>query len=193
MRKLIVTEFVTLDGVMEAPGGEPGHPHSGWVFDFMGDEQLKYKFDEVLEADVQLIGRVTYESFAGAWPARTGPFADRMNSMPKYVVTTTLDELEWNNSTPIRADVAAEVAKLKDEDGGPILVTGSRTLVQSLMKDDLVDEYRLMVFPVMLGSGDRLFPESPDKTTLELVDTRTFATGVQVNTYRPAGREPQGA
>ena len=103
MRKLIVTEFVTLDGVMEAPGGEPGHPHSGWVFDFMGDEQMKYKFEEILEADVQLIGRVTYESFAGAWPEREGPFADKMNSMPKYVVTTTLDELEWDNSTPIRA------------------------------------------------------------------------------------------
>src|SRR5215211_4591055 len=124
MRKLIVTEFVTLDGVMEAPGGEPGHPHSGWVFDYVGDEQMKYKFDEVLEADVQLIGRVTYESFAGAWPEREGPFADRMNSMPKYVVTTTLDELEWNNCTPIKSDVAAEVAKLKEQEGGDILVAG---------------------------------------------------------------------
>jgi dihydrofolate reductase len=185
MRKLIVTEFVTLDGVMEAPGGEPGHPHSGWVFDYVGEEQLKYKFDEVLEADVQLIGRVTYESFAGAWPEREGPFAERMNSMPKYVVTTTLDELEWNNSTPIKGDVAAEVAKLKEQDGGDILVAGSRTLVQTLMEHDLVDEYRLMVFPVVVGSGDRLFPETPDKTTLELTDTKTFETGVQVNTYRP--------
>jgi dihydrofolate reductase len=114
-----------------------------------------------------------------------------MNSMRKYVVTTTLGELEWNNSTPIRGDVAEEVAKLKAEDGGPILVAGSRTLVHSLMRHDLIDEYRLMVFPVALGSGDRLFPESPDKTTLELVDTRTFDSGVQVNTYRQAGREPQ--
>jgi dihydrofolate reductase len=185
MRKLIVTEFVTLDGVMEAPGGEPGHPHSGWVFDFVGDEQMKYKFDEVLEADVQLIGRVTYESFAGAWPEREGPFADRMNSMRKYVVTTTLDELEWNNSTPIKGDVAAEVAKLKEQAGGDILVAGSRTLVHTLMEHDLVDEYRLMVFPVVVGSGDRLFPETPDKTTLELTDTKTFETGVQVHTYRP--------
>jgi dihydrofolate reductase len=191
MRKLIVTEFVTLDGVMEAPGGEPTHPHSGWVFDFMGDEQQQYKLDEVLEADVHLLGRVTYESFAGAWPEREGVFADKMNSMRKYVVTTTLGELEWNNSTPIRGDVAEEVAKLKAEDGGPILVAGSRTLVHSLMRHDLIDEYRLMVFPVALGSGDRLFPESPDKTTLELVDTRTFDSGVQVNTYRQAGREPQ--
>ncbi len=186
MRKLIVTEFVTLDGVMEAPGGEPGHPHSGWVFDFMGDEQMKYKFDEILEADAQLIGRVTYESFAGAWPEREGPFAEKMNSMPKYVVTTTLDELEWDNCTAIRDDIPGEVAKLKQENGGPILVAGSRTLVHTLMEHDLVDEYRLMVFPVVLGSGDRLFPESPDKTTLELTDTKTFETGVQVNTYRPA-------
>jgi dihydrofolate reductase len=184
MRKLIVTEFVTLDGVMEAPGGEPGHPHSGWVFDFMGDEQMKYKFDEILEADVQLIGRVTYESFAGAWPEREGPFAEKMNSMPKYVVTSR-DELEWNNSTPINGDVAAEVTKLKEQDGGDILVAGSRTLVHTLMEHDLVDEYRLMVFPVALGSGARLFPESPDKLTLELTDTKTFETGVQVHTYRP--------
>jgi dihydrofolate reductase len=189
MRKLIVTEFVTLDGVMEAPGGEPGHPHSGWVFDFMGPEQQEFKFEEIQEADVQLIGRVTYESFAGAWPQREGPFADRMNSMPKYVVTTTLDDLEWNNSTPIKRDVAAEVAKLKQQEGGPILVAGSRTLVHTLMEHDLVDEYRLMVFPVVLGSGRRLFPDSPHKTPLELVDTATFATGVQVHTYRPAGRE----
>jgi dihydrofolate reductase len=186
MRKLIVTEFVTLDGVMEAPGGEPGHPHSGWVFDFIGDEQMKYKFDEILEADVQLIGRVTYESFAGAWPEREGPFADKINSMPKYVVTTTLDELEWDNCTAIRDDIPGEVAKLKQEDGGPILVAGSRTLVHTLMDHDLVDEYRLMVFPVAVGSGARLFPESPDKLTLELTDTKTFETGVQVNTYRPA-------
>jgi len=186
MRKLVVTEFVTLDGVMEAPGGEPGHPHSGWVFDFMGDEQQEFKLQEVLDADAHLIGRVTYESFAGAWPEREGVFADKMNSMPKYVVTTTLDELEWNNSTPIRGDVAEEVAKLKEQDGGEILVAGSRTLVHTLMEHDLVDEYRLMVFPVVLGSGDRLFPESPEKIPLKLVDTRTFDTGVQVHTYRPS-------
>lgn len=194
MRKLIVTEFVTLDGVMEAPGGEPTHPHSGWVFDYLGEEQNAFKLQEVLEADAHLIGRVTYESFAGAWPQRTGEFADKMNSMRKYVVTTTLGELGWNNSTPIRNNVAEEVAKLKHEDGGPILVAGSRTLVQTLMAHDLVDEYRLMVFPVVLGSGMRLFPDgSPDKTPLELVESKTFATGVQVNIYRPAGREASGA
>lgn len=188
MRKLIVTEFVTLDGVMEAPGGEPTHPHSGWVFDFMGEEQQQFKLREILEADVHLLGRVTYESFAGAWPQRTGEFAEKMNAMPKYVVTTTLASLEWNNSTVINGDVAGEIRRLQEQDGGPILVAGSRTLVQFLMEHDLIDEWRLMVFPVVLGSGKRLFPESPDKTPLELVESKTFATGVQVNTYRPAGR-----
>jgi dihydrofolate reductase len=186
MRKLIVTEFVTLDGVMEAPGGEETHPHTGWVFDFIGEEQMEYKLKETLEADAHLIGRVTYESFADAWPKREGPFADKINSMPKYVATTTLDELEWNNSVPIKGDVAEEVGKLKQEEGGPLLVAGSRTLVQTLIENDLVDEFRLMVFPVVLGSGKRLFPESPDKLSLELVDNQTFSTGVQVNTYRPA-------
>jgi dihydrofolate reductase len=185
MRQLIVTEYVTLDGVMEAPGGEPGHPHTGWVFDYADDEHTEYKFNEVLEAGAQLIGRVTYESFAEAWPGREGEFADRMNSMPKYVVTTTLDELDWSNSTPIKGDLAAEVSKLKEGDGGPILVPGSRTLVHSLIEHDLVDEYRLMVVPVVVGSGGKLFPESPHKRELELADTRTFESGVQVHTYRP--------
>ena len=186
MAQLIVTEFVTLDGVMEAPGGEPSHPHSGWVMDFVGEEQIEYKMNEVLEAGSQLIGRVTYESFAGAWPQREGPFAERMNSMPKYVVTSTLDELEWSNSTAIRGDVAEEVARLKEDEGSPILVAGSRTLVQALLEHELIDELRLMVFPVVLGSGKKLFPDSPDKRSLELVDTRAFSTGVQVNAYRPA-------
>lgn len=188
MRELIVTEFVTLDGVMEAPGGEPGHPHSGWVFDYIGEEQMEFKLRETHAAEVQLIGRVTYESFAGAWPQREGEFAEKMNSMPKYVVTSTLDELEWNNSTAIKGDVLAAVEALKQEDGGPILVAGSRTLVQTLFEHDLIDELRLMVFPVVLGAGARLFPESPDKTVLKLAETQAFATGVQVNTYR----RPQG-
>ena len=186
MAKLIVTEFVTLDGVMEAPGGEPGHPHSGWVIDFMSDEQQEYKLQEILEAESHLLGRVTYESFAGAWPEREGPFAEKMNSMPKYVVTSTLDELEWNNSTPIKGEVVAEVQKLKQADGGPILVAGSRTLVHTLLGNDLVDELRLMVFPVAVGSGDRVFPESPEKMTLDLAETQSFPGGVQVTVYRPA-------
>ncbi len=187
MSKLIVTEFVTLDGVMEAPGGEPTHPHSGWVLDYMSPDQQEYKFNEVLEAESQLIGRVTYESFAGAWPERDGEFADRMNSMPKYVVSSTLeDPLEWNNSRLIGGDVAEEVGKLKEHDGGPILVAGSATLVHSLIENDLVDELRLMVFPVMIGGGKRPFPESRQKKSFKLTDTQTFGPGVAVHTYEPA-------
>jgi dihydrofolate reductase len=184
VRELIVSEFVTLDGVMEAPGGEPGHPHSGWVFDFMSKEQEQYKLDEVLAAEALLLGRVTYEGFSGAWPQRSGEFADKMNSMPKFVASTTLRELDWSNSTLIDRDVPEEVAKLKQAGGGPVLVAGSRTLVQSLMPHGVIDEYRLMVFPVVLGSGARLFPETPDKTVLELADTQSFNSGVVVQTYR---------
>jgi dihydrofolate reductase len=187
MSKLIVTEFVTLDGVMEAPGGESTHPHTGWVFDFMGPEQQQYKLDEVLEAESHLLGRVTYESFAGAWPKREGEFADKMNSMPKYVVSSTLEEpLEWNNSTLIRGDIAKEVGKLKEQDGGPILVAGSATLVHSLIENDLVDELRLMVFPVMIGGGKRPFPESLQRKPFKPTDSQTFASGVAVHTYEPA-------
>lgn len=186
MRSLIVSEFVTLDGVMEAPGGEPTHVHTGWVGDYFSPEVGEYKLEEVLDADALLLGRVTYESFAGAWPEREGPFAEKMNSMPKYVVTSTLDELEWNNSTPVKGEVVAEVEKLKEADSGPILVAGSRTLVHALLENDLVDELRMMVFPVVLGSGDRLFPDSPEKRSLKLVDTKPFESGVVVNTYHPA-------
>jgi dihydrofolate reductase len=183
--KLIVSEFVTLDGVMEAPGGEEGHPHSGWVFDFMGPEQEKFKLDEVLAAESLLLGRVTYEGFAAAWPPRSGPFADKMNEMPKFVASTTLKELEWSNARLIEGDVPEAVAKLKQEEGGPILVAGSRTLVHTLMRTGLIDEYRLMIFPVVLGSGGRLFPEGPEKTVLELAGSQAFSSGVVVQTYRP--------
>jgi dihydrofolate reductase len=187
MSKLIVSEFVTLDGVIEAPGGEPTHPHSGWVFDFMSPEQEQYKLDEVREAESLLLGRVTYEGFSAAWPERKGEFADKMNSMPKYVVSSTLSEpLEWSNSSLIRGDLAGEVAKLKQQDGGPLLVAGSQTLVHSLIANDLVDELRLMLFPVLIGGGKRLFPESREKRSLELVDTKPFDSGVVVHHYRPA-------
>ena len=192
MRKLIVSEFVTLDGVMEAPGGEPGHPHSGWVFDFVSPEQEQYKLQEVLDADALLLGRVTYEGFSAAWPERGGPFADKMNDMPKYVVSTTLEDPEWSNTSVMR-DVN-EVAGLKEQEGGPILLAGSRTLVHGLMELGLVDEFRLMTFPVVLGSGARLFPETPDKTQLELVGTQAFDSGVAVHTYRTRlAREDAGA
>ncbi len=192
MRKIIVSEFVTLDGVMEAPGGEPGHPHTGWVFDFIGDEQIQYKLQETLEAESLLIGRVTYESFAGAWPKRSGDFADKLNAMPKHVVSTTLRNPEWHNTTVISRDVVDNITRLKHQERGPILVNGSRTLVHTLMEHDLVDEYRLMNFPVLLGSGRRLFPETPTKTTLRLVDSRSFSSGVVVHTYHPTTKVEPG-
>lgn len=188
MRRLIVSEFVSLDGVMEAPGGESGHPHSGWVSEFIGPEQIQYKLDELRSAASLLIGRITYESFASTWPHRTGEFADRMNAMPKHVVSGTLGRSEWTNTTVVRGNPGAEVERLKNADGGPILVVGSRTLVHTLLQHDLVDELRLMIFPVALGSGRRLFPESPEKRVLELADSRVFASGVVVQTYCRAPR-----
>jgi dihydrofolate reductase len=189
MAELIVTEFLTLDGVMEAPGGEPSHPHTGWVGPFMESdpELMPFKFEEQMRAESHLLGRVTYESFAGAWPQREGPFADKVNSMPKYVVSSTLDELEWDNSTLVGSDVEAAVARLKAETAGPILVAGSRTLVQELLRKDLIDELRLMIFPVVLGSGDRLWPDdNPEMTTLEVAETNTTPSGVQTNVLRRA-------
>ncbi len=189
MAELIVTEFVTLDGVMEAPGGEPSHPHTGWVAPFIKDDPDigPFKFEEQMRAESHLLGRVTYESFAGAWPQREGPFADKVNSMPKYVVSSTLDELEWNNSTVVGADVEAAVAKLKADTAGPILVAGSRTLAQELLRKNLIDELRLMIFPVVLGSGDRLWPDdNPEMTPLELAETNTTPSGVQLNVFRQA-------
>jgi len=187
MSKLIVTEFVTLDGVMEAPGGEPSHPHSGWVFDFMSPEQEQWKLREALEAGSHLLGRVTYEGFAAAWPQREGEFADHINSMPKYVVSSTLSEpLEWENSTLISGDVADRVGKLKEGNEAPILVAGSATLVHFLIENGLVDELRLMVFPVVLGGGKRPFPENGQKKPFRLAGTETFESGVAVNTYEPA-------
>ncbi|MDQ3934388.1 MAG: dihydrofolate reductase family protein [Actinomycetota bacterium] len=186
MSKLIVSEFVTLDGVMEAPGGEPGHPHSGWVFDFMGPEQEQYKFEETRDSDALLLGRVTYEGFAEAWPGRSGEFADKFNSMPKHVATTTLTSLEWQNSSVIEGDVPEGVAKLKDRYDGPLVVHGSRTLVHTLFNAGLIDELRLMIFPVVLGSGIKVFPETGDKTTFKLSESRAFESGVVVNTYEPS-------
>jgi dihydrofolate reductase len=185
MRTLIVSEFVTLDGVMEAPGGEPTHPHTGWVMDYEGPEQVEYKLEEVLAAELLLIGRVTYESFAGAWPSYSGEFADKMNGMAKVVVSSTLTDPAWNNTTVLRGDVVEGVTELKAQDGGPILVGGSKTLVHTLLDNGLVDELRLMVFPVTIGSGLRVFPETTRKTAWQLTDSRTFPSRVRVDTYRP--------
>jgi dihydrofolate reductase len=184
MSKLIVTEFITLDGVVEAPGGESSHPHTAWVFDYFSPDMEAWKLAEVLEAESQLLGRVTYEGFAEAWPSRGGPFADKMNGMPKYVVSKTLSgPLAWNNTQVLRGDLVEEVQQLKARSNGPILVAGSATLVRSLLDNDLVDELRLMVFPVMIGGGKRCFPESRNKLALQLVDTKTFRKGPFVQTY----------
>jgi dihydrofolate reductase len=191
MGKVVVTEFVSLDGVMEDPGGAEDFEHGGWTFEFdRGPEGDKFKLDEVLESDALLLGRVTYQGFAEAWPSRTDEvgFADKMNSMPKFVVSTTLEEVEWNNSTLIKGDVAGGVSKLKQQPGGDILVAGSATLVHTLMQHGLVDELRLMVFPVVLGSGKRLFSEGFDRTDLRLVDSKTLDSGILILTYQRAGK-----
>jgi dihydrofolate reductase len=186
MGRIVVTEFVSVDGVMEAPGGEPGYAHSGWTLDVEGDDHFAYKLEELMESDVLLLGRVTYESFAGAWPDRDDEagFAAKMNAMPKHVVSSTLDEVAWENSTLLEADVVESVRRLRADVDGMILVAGSRTLVHTLLQNDLVDELRLMVFPVVLGSGGRVFPRSERKLPLELADTRRYDSGVVVNVYR---------
>lgn len=186
MRPLIVSAFVTLDGVMEAPGGEPTHPHTGWVIDYQDEEQVQLKFREVADAGLLLIGRVTYESFAGAWPTYEGEFADVMNGMPKVVVSSTVTDPTWNNTTVLAGDVVEGVTELKAQDGGPILVNGSGTLVHTLLDNDLVDELRLMVFPVTIGAGLRLFSETIKKSVWKLTASTTFPTGVREDIYHPA-------
>jgi dihydrofolate reductase len=185
MRKLIITEFISLDGVMEAPGGEPGYAHAGWVGPLFSDELGAYKFEEQNGADILLLGRVTYEGFYGAWPHREGPMADKINTMTKYVASTTLGSSEWHDTTIIGDDVLSRVAALKEGEGGPILVAGSRTLAQALLGAGLVDQVNLQVFPLILGSGARLYPETPDKLALELVSSRAVPNGVLLQSYRP--------
>jgi dihydrofolate reductase len=190
MGRIVVTEFMSLDGVVEAPGGGEDFKHGGWSFEISrGDEGDKFKLDETLSAEALLLGRVTYEGFAAAWPSRDGEFADKFNTMPKYVVSSTLEEPEWNNSTVLKGDVAEEVAKLKREQDGDIVVHGSPRLVQTLVEHDLVDELRLMVFPVVLGSGKRLFGETSDKKPLRLVDSKMVGDGVAILVYAPAADE----
>ena len=173
MRRIVVTEFVTLDGVMEDPGGAEKFERGGWAFQFdRGPEGDKFKGDELFASDAALLGRVTYKGFAAAWPSRTGEFADKMNGMPKYVVSTTLEKADWNNSTLIKSNVAEEVSRLKAMPGQDILVAGSAQLVHTLMQHDLVDEYRLMVFPVVLGKGKRLFNDGSERHALRLVEAK---------------------
>jgi dihydrofolate reductase len=188
MGKLVVTEFVSVDGVFEDPGGSEDYEHGGWTFEYdRGADGNNFKLDELMEAEVQLLGRVTYEGFAAAWPSRDGEFADKLNNDPKYVVSTTLKDPEWQNTTVISGDVAEEISKLKEQTNGVILVAGSGTLVRSLLENDLVDELRLMVFPTVLGRGKRLFPDGIDRLKLKLAGATTVGPdGVQVQTYQRA-------
>jgi dihydrofolate reductase len=187
MGRIVVTEFVSLDGVMEAPGGGEDFRHAGWTFEIgRGEEGEKFKLEETLETEALLLGRKTYEGFAAAWPSVEGEFADRFNSMPKYVVSSTLDRAEWNNSTVLEGDVVPAVQKLKQELGGDIVVHGSAQLVQTLLEHDLVDELRLMVFPVVLGTGKRLFADTSDKKPMRLARSMTVGEGVTILVYEPA-------
>jgi dihydrofolate reductase len=187
MGRIVVTEFMSLDGVMQAPGGED-FKYPGWSFEFnRGEDGDQFKLQETLEADALLIGRVTYESFAGAWPSREGPFAEKFNSMPKYVVSSSLENPEWNNTTVLEGDAVEQALKLKEQIDGIIQVPGSLRLVQALFESDLVDELHLMVFPVVLGTGRKLFAETSEKSDWRLTEARPVGPdGVLVLVYQRA-------
>lgn len=187
MRKLIVSEFLSLDGVMEDPGGAEDFDRGGWSFKFNDPEGMKFKLDEVQEAGALLLGRRTYEGFAAAWPGRTDEvgFAAKMNAMPKYVVSSTLTDPAWENTTVLAGDLPGAVAELKATDGEALLVAGSATLVQALAAHDLVDEYRLMVHPIVLGAGRRLFGDLPAEQILKVTETRTLGSGSLILVYEP--------
>jgi len=200
MRKLVVGTFLSVDGVMQAPGGpdedrEGGFVHGGWSVNYWDDVMGQLITELTLKAGALLLGRKTYEIFAAHWPhvSDDDPVAAKLNSVPKYVASRTLDEVTWNNSTLIKGDVAEAVAALKEQGGADIQVTGSGELIQTLMEHDLVDEYRLWVFPVVLGQGKRLFARGTVPGALKLVDTRTFSTGVAVHRYERAGAIPYGS
>ena len=185
MGRIVVTEFISVDGVIEDPGGAEGFQHGGWAFD-LSEEGGQFKFEEAMASEALLLGRKTYQGFAQAWPSQEGEFADKFNAMPKYVVSSTLKDPEWTNSTVLQGDLAEEVAKLRQQHEGEVVVHGSAQLVQALVANDLVDELRLMVFPVVLGSGKRLFGDTSDKKPLTLAESRTVGDGVAILIYRPA-------
>lgn len=180
MRKIIVTEFVTIDGIMEDPGGAEKFEYGGWSFDYWGDDIGKFKYDELMESDALLLGRVTYEGFAKAWPTMKDDagFADKMNSMKKYVISTTLKKAGWNNTTIIGSDVGKEIIRLKKQKGKDILVAGSASLTTYLADKGLVDEYSLLVYPTALGQGKRLFRGISGHIKLRLLETKTYKSGV---------------
>ena len=186
MGKLAVTEFVSVDGVFEDPGGAEDYEHGGWTFEYdRGEDGNRFKLDELTEAKVHLLGRVTYEGFAAAWPSRDGPFADKLNNDPKVVVSSTLTNPEWQHTTVLAGDIVGEVSKLKEKTDGVVLVAGSGTLAGTLLAAGLVDELRLMVFPTILGRGRRLFPDGIDRLRLTLAESRAVGPdGVQIQIYR---------
>ncbi len=187
LRNIIVSEFVSLDGVVEDPGGSEKSKHGGWTWGYWNDEIGKFKLDEIFATGALLLGRVTYQGFAAAWPSmKDGQgFADRMNNLPKHVVSKTLEKLDWNNSRQIKGNIAEEVSKLKQQPGQDILIFGSSELVRELIQHDLIDEYRLLVYPVVLGSGKHLFGDESNKT-LKLVETKPFSSGVVLLRYQRA-------
>jgi dihydrofolate reductase len=189
MRKLVVSEFLTLDGVMEDPGGAEGFERGGWSFKFQDPEGMQFKLEETMAAEALLLGRVTYEGFAAAWPTMTDEvgFAAKMNSMPKYVVSSTLENPTWTNTSVLSGDLATAVAELREGDGGDILVAGSRTLAQSLLAAGLVDELRLMIYPIILGAGKRLFGETDRELMLGLAESTVLGSGTTILVYRAAG------
>ena len=187
MGKIIATEFVSLDGVVEAPGGGEEFDYAGWSFEIdRGEEGNKFKIDETFESEALLLGRKTYEGFAAAWPAREGEFADKFNSMPKYVVSSTIKKPEWKNTTVLRGELAREVGRVRERHSGPIVVHGSPTLVQGLLERDLLDELRLMVYPVVLGKGKRLFGATTNKKRMRLRSSTLVGDGVEILIYEAA-------
>ena len=187
MGKIVVTEFMSLDGVIQAPGGGEEYKHAGWTFKInRGDEGERFKFDETMGSEAQLLGRKTYEGFASAWPSMKNEFADRFNSMPKYVVSSTLKDPEWTNTTVLSGDLIEEVSKLRQGPGGDIVVHGSAQLVQGLMEHGLVDQLNIMLFPVVLGTGQKLFGETSDKTSLKLSSSQIVGDGVAILIYERA-------
>jgi dihydrofolate reductase len=188
MGRIVVTEFVSLDGVMEDPGGAEDFKYGGWSFEFnRGEEGDQFKLDETRDSEALLLGRATYEGFAKAWPERDGEFADKFNSMPKYVVSSTLSDPEWTNSTVVGSDAVEAASGLKERIDGDIVVHGSAQLAQTLLDADLVDELRLMVFPVVLGAGKRFFGETSGKKALRLKSSQTVGDGVAILVYERAG------
>jgi dihydrofolate reductase len=188
MGRIVVTEFVSLDGVIEDPGGAEDYRHGGWSFEIeRGEEGDAFKLEETSSSDALLLGRITYEGFAEAWPSREGEFADKFNDMPKYVVSSTLTNPSWNNTTVLAGDVQAEVGELKRSFDGELTVHGSAQLAQALIENELIDALHLMVYPVVLGAGKRLFSDTSEKKKrLRLADSKVVGDGVAILVYEPA-------